>query len=175
MKRIIATCLFLVSLTIAVVAGIAAYEWLSQYIHRGFSASLGIFVFVGTHWLLNIKVFNRPSEKNTPVLKVGENEMKISYPNGESDDIAISDITKIEIVTTDEGPWNEDLWWVFSSKNKDEPFCAPQMSLGNEKIFNLLESRFSFVDMKAIQKAMGATSNARFEVWSSSQSGAVSR
>ena len=167
MRKVIAICLFWLSLATGIVAGIAVYEWLSQYMHRGFSAPLGILVFVATHWLLSVKVFLRPSEKSTPVLTIGENKMKISYPSGEFDEIAILDITKIEIVTTDDGPWNEDLWWVFSSKNREEPLCVPQLSLGNERIFNLLESRFTSVDMRAIQKAMGSTSNAKFEVWSS--------
>lgn len=167
MKRIFSTILFWVSIVASFAAGIFVYEWLSQFIHRGFAFPLGIVVFGFVHWVLHLKIFNRPSEKNTPVLNIDNSELEISYPDGESDRVGISDVNKIEILTTNEGPWSEDLWWVFHAKTRDEPFCVPQMALGNEKIFDLLKSSFDQANMDAVRKAMGSTSNAKFEVWNS--------
>ena len=167
MRRILSTLLFWVSIVASIVAAIFVYEWLSQFIHRGFAFPLGIVVFGIIHWILNLKIFNRPSKKNMPVLNIDSSELEISYPDGESDKVGISDVNKIEILTTNKGPWSEDLWWLFYAETREEPFCVPQMALGNEKIFDLLKSSFDQANMYAVIKAMGSTSNAKFEVLNS--------
>ena len=91
------------SIATSTAVGILVYEWLPQFTHRGFALPLGIVVFGVVHWVLHLKICNRPSDKNTPVLNIDDSKLTMSYPDGESGTVVIADVSKIEVLTTDEG------------------------------------------------------------------------
>ncbi len=90
--------------------------------------------------LLNGMIFKRQVEKNTPVFEFDELSRTIGFPEEEKRNIPWNKVRKIEIVTTDQGPWEEDVWWLFFLEDSEEPIDIPQGAKGNEKIFNALEN-----------------------------------
>jgi hypothetical protein len=73
------------------------------------------------------------------------------------------DITKLDevvIVTTSDGPFAEDLFWVLRSGDREEVIPSGYAT-------NLLETlqRLPGFDNEAVIRAMGSTSDARFIVW----------
>jgi len=68
----------------------------------------------------------------------------------------------IAIVTTDEGPWSEDVFWLFIGANGSG--CAVPGGAVGDAVFDRLK-RLPGVDYEAVIIAMGSADNASFEVW----------
>src|SRR5262249_44301524 len=73
-----------------------------------------------------------------------------------------ADLEQIVIVTTDEGPMCEDVFWLFIGP--DATGCAVPGSAVGDPIFEAL-GRLPGVDYDAIIRAQGSAENASFEVW----------
>ena len=116
-------------------------------------------------FLLNKIIFRRQVEENTPVFELTEKGAFFGYPNEPKQQLTWARVTKIEIVTSNEGPWSEDLWWAIFQEGEEEPTLLPNCTKNITAIFNVLETEFSEVSMKNIQKAIGSTSNAHFLIW----------
>jgi hypothetical protein len=72
------------------------------------------------------------------------------------------DLERIAIVTTDEGPFTEDVFWLFIGRGGTG--CAlPGAAVGDE-VFERLK-RLPGIDYEAVITAMGSAENASFEVW----------
>ena len=115
--------------------------------------------------LFNGIIFKKVVDKNRPVLSCSEIEGSITYPGEPTKTFKWSDVEKIEIITTSDGPWNEDFWWLFYLEGNEVPIDIAQGVKGNEEIFNVLEKHFVGHDGKSVISALGSTSNARFLVW----------
>ncbi len=76
-----------------------------------------------------------------------------------------ADVEKIDILTTDQGPWAEDLWWLFYLKGQAEPVQLGSEVTGCNQLFNALENHFQTADMETVIQAMGSTSNQVFHIW----------
>lgn len=70
------------------------------------------------------------------------------------------ELEAIDIVTTDEGPFVEDVFWVFHGRQGG---CVIPGELGS-RILDFA-NRFPDWDTSAVVTAMGSTGNARFRVW----------
>ena len=76
------------------------------------------------------------------------------------EEVTWNDLACVEIVTTDEGPFVEDVFWLFLAKDHG---CALPGRLGSEILAHL--DRLPGYDAQAVIRAMGSTENARFRVW----------
>lgn len=85
--------------------------------------------------------------------KVGEELSEVSW----------DELVRIQIVTTDQGPFVDDVFWLFFAG--DGRVCMVPSSEISGGIFARLE-RFEDVDYEAAIRAMGSTDNASFLVWS---------
>jgi hypothetical protein len=75
-----------------------------------------------------------------------------------------ADVREIRILTTDEGPFREDVF--FALITADGKGCLiPHDAAERVRLVEALESRFPNVDDDMIIKAMGTTSNASFLIW----------
>lgn len=75
-----------------------------------------------------------------------------------------SDIREIRIITTNEGPYREDVF--FALVAADGKGCLiPHDAAHRVKLLEELQSRFPDIDDAMVIKAMGSTSNASFVVW----------
>ncbi len=79
-----------------------------------------------------------------------------------------NDIDEIRIITTDSGPYAEDVFFVLVDAEK-RGCLVPHDAAVQFKLLEQLQSRFEGLDNAAIIKAMGRTSNADFLVWKKAQ------
>jgi hypothetical protein len=105
--------------------------------------------------------------ENTLILEVNEEEGHIFFPSEDGHKIPWRNVEKIEIFTSDDGPWSEDLWWLFYLKDREDPIDVPNGSKGITKIFDVLKSQFDNANMEEIANAIGSTNVAVFEIWTS--------
>lgn len=93
-------------------------------------------------------------------------EGRISYygprPGGV---MGVDTLVGIDIVTTDEGPFTDDLFWVLSDQ-WGQQVIIPGGAAGTDKLLDSLGGLKGF-DHMTLMKAMSSTSNARFEIWRS--------
>lgn len=86
-----------------------------------------------------------------------------SRPDGMTERVAWGDLQRVEIVTTDEGPAVEDVFWLLHGSTTG--CVVPQGATGQKRLLERLQALPHF-DNSAVISAMGSTSNKRFLVWS---------
>jgi hypothetical protein len=75
-----------------------------------------------------------------------------------------ADLTKVRIVTTNEGPWAEDVY--FLSEAADGHGCAVAHGAAiRTKLLEELQSRLQGVRDDKVIEAMGCTGNNSFTIW----------
>lgn len=96
-----------------------------------------------------------------------EFEVTCHHPDGTTESAAWADLQKVEIITTDEGPFAPDVFWVL---HRVENHCTiPQGAIGDDLLLERLQKLPGFQNDVFIT-AMGSTSNARFICWVASES-----
>lgn len=86
--------------------------------------------------------------------------------------VAWDDILGVDLFTTDEGPWAEDVYWVIHRREGGEPLIIPGGAEGVDALLAAVETRLPGFDMDAVIRAMGSTENARFALWQAPGAGA---
>lgn len=74
------------------------------------------------------------------------------------------DVEEIRIITTDVGPFSEDVFFALVDGEK-KGCLVPHDAAVRFKLLEQLQSRFTGLDDDAIIKAMGSTSNGNFLIW----------
>ena len=85
-----------------------------------------------------------------------------TLPDGKTEMVRWDDLQEVGLVTTDEGPAQEDVYWMLVGSAGG---CAVS---GSAEGINELLTRFQQLpgfDNEAVIKAMGSTSNNRFMCW----------
>jgi hypothetical protein len=100
--------------------------------------------------------------KAVGVVEVTEREVGYLAPEGGAY-VSLDDLVKLEIVTNDRGPAEDDVFWVLSHRN-GEPIAIPASAKGSELLFDAFAA-LKGVDFEAAVRAMGSTENARFLIW----------
>jgi len=78
------------------------------------------------------------------------------------------DVEEIRIITTDGGPYTEDVFFILV--DAEQKGCLiPHDSAVKYKLLERLHSRFDGLDDDAVIKAMGTTSNGNFLIWKKPQ------
>ncbi len=92
----------------------------------------------------------------------------VVHPHGELQAVRWNELTRVAIRTTDEGPWNMDLFWGLHTQGATDPAAVfPGGASGEAAFVKELNARLTGVSSDQIIKAMGSTSNAYFVVWES--------
>jgi len=100
-------------------------------------------------------------------VSIDNRAISCAYPDGTFQSVAWNDLTSVEIVTTDAGPWAADVFWVLEA---GESRCViPQGATGENAALSRLQTLPGF-NSEAVIDAMGSTSNQRFVCWRSSGS-----
>jgi hypothetical protein len=73
------------------------------------------------------------------------------------------DLVKVEIMTTDQGPMFDDVFWVLYGRN-NTGCVIPMGAKGERKLIDRLQKLPSF-DNEAMIAAMSSANNARFLCW----------
>ena len=81
---------------------------------------------------------------------------------GETETVRWDDLQEVGIVTTDEGPVKEDVFWILLGANGR---CAvPGAAEGMKELLDRLQKLPGF-DNESVIRAMGSTENAKFVCW----------
>jgi hypothetical protein len=86
----------------------------------------------------------------------------LQLPGGARESIRWSEVHRISVITTDEGPRLSDVF--FALENDRTRLLVPQDARGNEELVELLVSIEGF-DLEAFARAMGSAENAELECW----------
>lgn len=82
--------------------------------------------------------------------------------NGDIEAVRWEELQSVEVVTTGDGPWAEDVFWILKGSNGG---CAvPQGVQGARELLERLQGLPGFRNEVFIA-AMGSTGNARFVCW----------
>ncbi len=85
-------------------------------------------------------------------------------PDGMRKTIRWDDLDEIRILTTDEGPWHEDVHFVLITFDGKRGCTVPQLCDGSKQLLERLQQLPGF-DNEAVIEAMSSTSNAEFVCW----------
>ncbi len=75
------------------------------------------------------------------------------------------DVGKVEIITTDEGPWSEDLYWIISFNNRNHCIVIPQGAEGGNAMMDVIPDVLGEPDWMKAAEAMGSCINNKFLIW----------
>ena len=93
-----------------------------------------------------------------------EREIRRLLPDGKMESIRWDELHEIGIVTTDEGPWAEDVFWLFSNADQSQGCAVPNGADGFPALLSRIQALPEF-DNEAVVLAMGSAANDRFVVW----------
>lgn len=84
--------------------------------------------------------------------------------NGKVESITWDELAAIDIVTTDEGPYAADVFWLLMNRDHVKGCAVANDAEGFRLLLERLQ-RLPGFDNAAVINAMGSTGNARFVVW----------
>ena len=85
-------------------------------------------------------------------------------PDSVEERIRWDELHEVGIVTTDEGPFHEDVFFLLMASDRKSGCVVPQGAEGCKDLLKRLQKLPGF-DNEAVIKAMGSTSNAKFVCW----------
>ena len=110
-----------------------------------------------------------PSEPRAPlqpesgfVVRLSDSEVVCERPDGTVERVGWADLQKVEVVTTGEGPFAPDVFWVL--QGADGGCDVPQGATGDRRLLERLQALPGF-DNDALIAAMSSTSDRRFLCW----------
>lgn len=77
------------------------------------------------------------------------------------------DLSKIEILTNDKGPLEEDTFWVFHDQVQNKTITIPQGKKKDKSIKKAVMARYHSSDEMRIDMAMASATDKRFLIWQS--------
>ncbi len=95
---------------------------------------------------------------------VTESEIVAHRPDGSVERVAIAELRELYIVTTSDGPWHPDVWWVFVGSADGDGCSFPGGATGEQEALNFAEQLPGF-DYTSFSSAMRSTSEAKFLCW----------
>jgi hypothetical protein len=113
------------------------------------------------------KIFSKKTKTSKASLgrvDLTEDLITFHHPDGKSQQVIISDLTEVGILTTDEGPFVEDVFFMLIGESTERGCAIPQGATGVDTLLERLQSLQGFDNEKLIE-AMGSTSNNKFVVW----------
>jgi hypothetical protein len=111
-----------------------------------------------------VRIFNRgysPGQKSDRV-SFDETRITRTLPDDSTETVRWNDLREVGIITTDGGPFEEDVYWVLAGSTGG---CV--VSGGAQGMAKLLErlQKLPGFDNEAVIKAMGSTQNNKFQCW----------
>ena len=112
-------------------------------------------------WLKSL-LPSRSGNRALPTLSLDDSAVRCQWPDGRRQEVAWEGLQEVSIVTTDEGPFVEDVFFVLAGS---EGTCVvPQGTEGSQELLQRLQELPGF-DNEAFLSSMTSTDNARFVCW----------
>jgi hypothetical protein len=150
-------CLAAVVFIFAVLIGVFATQpWLLSLPAWVQVAAVVILLFAA------LRVFNLRLAPERDRVAFDDSVITRTLPDGKTETVRWDDLQEVGIVTTDEGPAVEDVYWMLLGRDGG---CA--LSGGAQGMEGLLSrlQRLPGFDNEAVIKAMGSTTNDKFVCW----------
>ena len=80
------------------------------------------------------------------------------------DEVHWDDVTRAYIITTSDGPWGEDVFFVLEG-TEGKGCVVPHDAAVRTKLLEEMQARFDGIDNRKVVEAMGSTSRATFTIW----------
>jgi hypothetical protein len=96
------------------------------------------------------------------VVRLSDAEVVCERPDGKVERVGWADLQKVEVVTTGDGPFAPDVFWVLHGT--DSGCAVPQGATGDTQLLERLQTLPGF-DNHALIEAMSSTSNRSFLCW----------
>ncbi len=96
------------------------------------------------------------------VVRLSDSEVVCERPDGKVERVGWADLQKVEVVTTGDGPFAPDVFWVLHGT--DGGCAVPQGATGDSQLLERLQTLPGF-DNHAFIEAMSSTSDRRFLCW----------
>ena len=109
------------------------------------------------------RIFAKPETPSSGKTDFDAEAVRFHHPQGELQQIRWVDLHEVGVVTTDEGPFLEDVFFMLLSEDR-EGFAIPQSADGMDELLTRLQTLPGF-DNSAVIEAMGCTSNYNFRLW----------
>lgn len=94
-------------------------------------------------------------------ITLNNDELFIIYKNGKKEKHLFEDLCKVTIITTDQGPFEDDVFWLMLFKSI---IMIPQGCHGEDKLLEVLQN-FPGFDNEQVIEAMSCSENRSFLVW----------
>ena len=102
-------------------------------------------------------------EPAVPAITIDDLGVRRRLGDGKIEAVAWKDLVEVEIVTTDEGPFVDDVFFLLVGTD-GSGCCVPQGAPGSEPLLDRLQRLPDFDNGKVIE-AMGCAENGRFVCW----------
>ena len=108
--------------------------------------------------------FRRPKQKARERVIFTADSVTRFLPDDVEETIRWDDLHEVGILTTNEGPWQEDVFFLLISSDGKSGCVVPQSAEGCKELVERLQNLPGFNNEELI-KAMGSTDNAKFVCW----------
>lgn len=105
----------------------------------------------------------RKRVERTPAVTIDDRGVRRDLGDGTLEEVAWNDLVEVQIVTTDQGPFVDDVFFLLAGSN-GKGCCVPQGAPGSESLLDRLQGLPGFKNDQVIQ-AMGCSEKARFVCW----------
>ncbi|MFH1981940.1 MAG: hypothetical protein ABIL58_08845 [Pseudomonadota bacterium] len=109
-----------------------------------------------------LNIFRKPKQ----IDRVIYNDLSVTRirPDGAEETIRWDELHEVGILTTDEGPTQEDVFFFLIAADGKSGCVVPQFSHGCDQLLERLQQLPGF-DNQVVIEAMGSTGNAKFVCW----------
>lgn len=154
-------CALATMLFLWVVTDVANRWWLRYSVHR---------LIIRIRRDQERGVENRPrlQPESQYVVSLSQSEVSCRHPDGTTEQVAWEDLQRVEILTTDHGPFFPDIFWVLHGSAAG--CVVPQGATGEKELLERLQRLPGFRN-EAVIEAMPSTDNRRFLCWEKQDSG----
>lgn len=94
-----------------------------------------------------------------------DEQISVIHQDGTEQVMMWRDLTAVMIQTTDQGPFNEDVFFILIGKDEQSGYVVPQGASGESDLFSALQQRLAGFDNEKVIEAMSSTENNTFLVW----------
>ncbi|MFT5592569.1 MAG: hypothetical protein ACI8SR_000928 [Oceanicoccus sp.] len=150
------------NISVSIIIGFIIFGALIKYIGAVLSVFIGLTIFILLYLFLR-KFTTYELNYIKPIFSyTGEQGI---YNNGESElTFNWRDVVNVEIITTDQGPFVDDLWWVFFLSD-DSYIPISGNAEGCNDLIDCIVNQLGEPDWHQIIESSGSCENASFKVW----------
>jgi hypothetical protein len=127
--------------------------------------TMTVFSIIFVAFCVLVLIWDHRRPKMEEQVTVTEEEVIRTMKNGRQEKVRWDELVEVGILTTDEGPFGEDVFWILIGAGGAHGCAAPQGARGSEDLLKAFQERLPGFDNEAVIRAMGSTSNDRFVCW----------